>query len=133
MCFLFIFSHRELKQETNTFCLGGVLYDQLMGTNCAPLLADLFLQFYKAEFIQNILKSDDKKLAKRFDLTFRYIDDVLSLNNSKFSDSIDLIYPNELDIKATTDSMNSAYLDNLNKTIRVNSTHGCMTNVMILI
>ena len=31
----------------------------------------------------------------------------LSLNNSKFSDSIDLVYPHELDIKDTTDS----YLD----------------------
>ena len=37
---------------------------------------------------------------------------MLLLNNSKFSDSIDLIYPHELDIKDTTDSTNSAsYLD----------------------
>ena len=40
------------------------------------------------------------------------IDDVLSLKNSKFSDSIDLVYPHELDIEHTTDSMNSAsYLE----------------------
>ena len=37
---------------------------------------------------------------------------MLSLNNSKFSDSIDLMYPNGLDIRDTTDSANSAsYLD----------------------
>ena len=36
----------------------------------------------------------------------------MSLNNSKFSDSIDLIYPHELDINDTTDSTNPAsYLD----------------------
>ena len=49
-----------------------------------------------------------------FNLTVRYIDDVLSLYESKFSDRIDLIYmyPVNLDIKDTTDSMNSAsYLD----------------------
>ena len=58
------------------------------------------------------MKSGNKRFAKQFNLTFRYIDDVLSLNNSKFSDSIDLIYPHELDIKDTTESMNSAaYLD----------------------
>ena len=40
------------------------------------------------------------------------MDDVLSLNNSKFSDSIDLIHSHEFDIKDTTDSTNSAsYLD----------------------
>ena len=55
--------------------------------------ADLFLYSYEAEFIQNIWKSGEKKLAKQFNPTFRYIDDVLSLNNPKFSDSIDLIYP----------------------------------------
>ena len=35
----------------------------------------------------------------------RYIEDV---NNSKFSNSIDLIYPHELGFRDTTDSMNSA-------------------------
>ena len=69
---------------------------------------DLFLYSYEAEFIQNTSKSGNKKLAKHFNLTFRYIDDVLSLNNSKFSDNIDLIYLVELEIKGTTDSMISA-------------------------
>ena len=74
-----------------------------MGSNCAPLLADLFLYSYEAEFIQNVLKSGKKKTRKTVTvyLTFRYtcIDDMLSLNNSKFSDSIDRIFPVELDIK----------------------------------
>ena len=29
-----------------------------MGTNCAPLLADLFLYSYKADFIQQLLKKN---------------------------------------------------------------------------
>ena len=95
---------------------GGHIFQQTvgipMGPNCAPLLADLFLYSYEAGFIQNILKSCNKKLAKQCNLAFRYIDDVLSLNNCRFSDSIDLIYPYELHIKDTTDSMNSAsYLE----------------------
>ena len=35
--------------------------------------------------------------------TFHYIDDVLSLNNYRFGDFVDRIYPIELEIKDTTD------------------------------
>ena len=85
-----------------------------MGTNCAPLLADLFLYSYEAEFIQNLLKDKTKKhLAKSFNFTFRYIDDVLSLNNHHFSECLHLIYPHELEIKDTKETRRSAsYLDN---------------------
>jgi len=37
-------------------------------------------------------------------LVFRYIDDVLSLNNSRFGDYLLLIYPNELWLKDTTNT-----------------------------
>ena len=54
----------------------------------------------------------DKILATVFNFSVRYIDDVLSLNNSRFSDYLHLIYPKELEIKDTTDSPKSAcYLD----------------------
>ena len=59
-----------------------------MGTYCAPLLAYLFLYYYEADFMQELLRKKDKKLAISFNSTFRYIDDVFSLNNSKFDDSI---------------------------------------------
>ena len=52
-----------------------------MGTNCAPLLAGIFLYSYKAEFIQSLLSTGKKKLASQFNFTYRYIDDVLSINN----------------------------------------------------
>jgi hypothetical protein len=66
-----------------------------MGTNCAPLLADLFLYSYEADFIQGLLRKNEKKLARFFNFTFRYIDNVLSLNNSRFGDFVDRIYPIE--------------------------------------
>ena len=47
-----------------------------------------------------------------FNLSFRYIDDVLSLNNPKFNYYIDVIYLKELEIKDTTDAPKWAnYLD----------------------
>ena len=73
-----------------------------MGTNCVPLLADLFLYLYEADFIQGLLKKNEKKLARSFNFTLRYIDDVLSLN-SRFGDFVDRIYPIELEIEDTTD------------------------------
>ena len=87
---------------------GGTIFQQIigipMGTNCAPLLADLFLYSYESEFIQQLLKSGAKKQCHSFNLTYRYIDDVLSINNCKFNDYLDIIYPSELEIKDTSDS-----------------------------
>ena len=83
-----------------------------MGTNCAPLLGDLFPYYYEADFIQELLRKKYEKLAISFNFTFRYIDDVLSLNNSKFGDYVERIYPFKLEIKDTTDTVKSAsYLD----------------------
>jgi hypothetical protein len=51
-----------------------------------------------------ISKKNEKKLALSFNFTFRYIDDVLLLNNFRLGDFVDRIYPNELEIKDTTDT-----------------------------
>ena len=83
-----------------------------MGTNCAPLLADIFLYSYEADFIQSLLSAGKKHLASRFNLHYRYIDDVLSINNPEFENYLGQMYPAELEIKDTTDSTTSAsYLD----------------------
>ena len=37
-----------------------------IGTNCEPLLADLFSYLYEAEFVQSLLKAGKKHLAQRF-------------------------------------------------------------------
>jgi hypothetical protein len=101
----------------NIFVIFGVrVFQQTvgipMGTNCAPLLADLFLYSYEADFIQGLLKINEKKLARSFNFTFRYTDDVLSLNNSRFGEFVYRIYPIEIEIKDTTDTDRFAsYLD----------------------
>ena len=83
-----------------------------MGTNCAPFLADIFLYSYEAEFIQSLLSIGKKKLASQFNFTYRYIDDVLSINNPDFENYLGQMYPAELEIKDTTESNTSAsYLD----------------------
>ena len=43
--------------------------------------------------MQGLLKAGKKHFSQKFNFTYRYIDDVLSLNNAKISEFIDLIYP----------------------------------------
>ena len=85
---------------------GGRVFQQTigvpMGAGCAPLLADLFLFSYKSDFLDGL----QKQLAQSFNFSFRYIDDVLSLNNSRFGDFLHQIYPSHLEInKDTTDTV----------------------------
>ena len=83
-----------------------------MNTYRAPLLVDLFLYSHEADFIQGVVKKNEKELARSFNFTFRYIDGVLSLNNCKFGDFIDRSYPIEPEIKDTTDIARcTSYLD----------------------
>jgi hypothetical protein len=45
---------------------------------------------------RRFLKKNEKKLVRTFNFTFRYIDNVLSLNNSRFGDFVERIYPIKL-------------------------------------
>ena len=95
----------------------GRVFQQTVGIpmviNGALLLTDLFLYSYEVDFIQGLLKTNEAKLVRTFDLMSRYIDDVLSLNTSTFGDFIDHIYQIEqLEIKDTLDTdMSASYLD----------------------
>ena len=94
----------------------GMVFQQIigipMGINCAPLLADIFLYSYEAEFIHSLLSDGKKRLASQFNFTYRYIDDVLSINNAHFENYLGQMYPPELEIKDMTESNTSAsYFD----------------------
>ena len=94
------------------FWFGGQLFRKMvgipMGTNCAPLLADLFLYSYKHAFLDKLIKEGKRKLARKFNLSYYYIDDLISFNNKKFKEFISDIYPKELTISETTESTSVA-------------------------
>ena len=98
-----IFNMLEFLIDNIFVMFGGRVFQQTvgipMGTNCVPLLVDLFLYSYEADF-----KKNEKKLVRSFNFTFRYIDDVLSLSNSRFGDFVDRIYTIELEKLDATDS-----------------------------
>ena len=92
-----------------------------MGTNSAPLLADLFLHTFEYDFMVKTMKQDIAK-AIQFSDTFRYIDDLFSINNVDFRNYISAIYSSELQLKDTSIlSTEVCYLDTNIKTGDVNT------------
>ena len=79
-----------------------------MGKNCASLLAYLFLCSYENEFSDKLIKKGKRKLARKFNLSYRYIDDLISFNNKRFKEFISDIYPKELTVCGTTESTSAA-------------------------
>ena len=95
---------------------GRHVFQQMAGipmeTTCAPLLTDLFIGSYEADFIADLIQRKEHHLARSFDLSFHYIDNVLSFNNPSLRDLMHYIYTIELEIKDITDTVKSAsYLD----------------------
>ena len=79
-----------------------------LGTNCAPLVADLFLLCYERGFLVSL--SDDKQtdIIDAFTTTSRYLDDILNINNVYF----DTMVASELQLnKANTSDTEAAFLD----------------------
>ena len=76
--------------------VGNKIFRQMigipMGTDCASLLANLFLFYYEYKFMKVKLKHNNSQIAKNFSNTFRYIDDYLSLTIPLLSRKL-VIYP----------------------------------------
>ena len=96
----------------------GHLFHQLigisMGTNCAPLLADIFLYSYENEFLDNMIKSCHRGLARSFNLCYRYMDDLIF-----FLDYLKWIFPSQLTVEKANKSDHLA--DYLHLTFIINS------------
>ena len=101
---------------------GGCLFRQVtgipMGTNCAPLLADLFLYSYESEILDNMIRSSHRKLTRSFNLCYRYIDNLIVFNNKKFGDFVKKIYPSKLTVEKANRSDDLANYQDLTFIIR---------------
>ena len=73
---------------------GSKLYRQNVGipigTNCAPLVADLFLFCYE---MKSLTKEKMYDLIDAFNSTSRYLDDLLNIDNILFKHMVHKIYP----------------------------------------
>ena len=70
------------------------------------------LTSYENEFLDNMIKSGHRRLARSFNLCYRYIDDFIVFNNKKFLDYLKEIYPSQLTVEKANKSDHQAdYLD----------------------
>ena len=93
---------------------GTKLYRQIvgipMGTNCAPLVADLSLFCYERDFITSLSDVKQAEIIGAFKSTSRYLDDLLNIDKPYFEGMVNRIYPPELQLnKANTWSVQKNY------------------------
>ena len=91
-----------------------------MGTNCAPLVADLFLFCYERGFILSLSDVKQIDFIYAFKTTSRYLDDILNINYVYFDNMVSPIYPPELQLnKANTSDTKAAFLAHLIRRLSV--------------
>ena len=83
-----------------------------MGTNCAPLVADLFLFCYERDFMLSLSEENQSDVIEAFNSTSRYLDDLLNIDNNFFDSMVNRIYPSELQLnKANVSDAEASFLD----------------------
>ena len=83
-----------------------------MGTNCAPLVADLFLFCYERDFMLSLSDNNQADIIEAFNSTSRYLDDLLNIDNPYFEQMVGQIYPTELQLnKANSSDTDAPFLD----------------------
>ena len=83
-----------------------------MGTNCAPLVADLFLFCYERDFMMSLSDDTQADVIEAFNSTSRYLDDLLNIDNPYFEGMVGQIYPAELQLnKDNTSETEASFLD----------------------
>ena len=94
---------------------GSKLYKQIvgipMGTNCAPLVADLFF-CYESDFMLSLSDNYQTDIIEAFNSTSRYLDDLLNIDNPYFEQMVGQIYSTELQLnKASSSDTEAPFLD----------------------
>ena len=64
-----------------------------MGSNCARLVADLFLFLYERDFMKSLSRKNQADIIEAFNSTSRYLADLLNIDNIYFDQTVDRIYP----------------------------------------
>ena len=97
------------------FTLGDKVFQQVigipMGSDPAPFMANLFLYYYESRWIKE-LKKKNLIVARKFGNTFRFIDDLMAINDDgEFERNIHDIYPSELELKKEHGGDQVSFLD----------------------
>ena len=87
---------------------GSKLYRQIvgipMGTNCAPLIADLFLFCYERNIKLSPPETTPTDIIEAFNSTSRYFDDFLNIDTPYLDQMVGQIYPTALQLNNANSS-----------------------------
>ena len=81
-----------------------------MGTNCAPLVADMFLFWYEGDFMLSLSDDNQSEIIEAFNSVSQYLDDLLNIDNTFFDSMVNHIYPSELQLNEANVSFLDLYL-----------------------
>ena len=83
-----------------------------MGTNCASLVADLFLYCFARDFMGYFYRDNQADVIDALNSTSRYLDEFLSIDNPYFEGMINQIFSPELLLnKANISDTDVPFLD----------------------
>ena len=93
----------------NTFIrFGSKLCRQIvgipMGTDCALLVAALFLFCYERDFMLSLSDNNQTDIIEAFNSTSIYLDDLLNIDNSYFEQMVGQIYPTDFQLNEANSS-----------------------------
>ena len=109
---------------------GSKLYRQIvgipMGTNCDPLVADMFLFCYERDLMLSLSDNNQTDIIEAIKSTSRYLDDLLNIDNPYFEQMVGQIYPTELQLnKANSSDTEAPFLD-----LNLSITNGIVSSKM---
>ena len=79
-----------------------------MGTNCAPLVANLFIFCYEKGFLLSLSDNNQADVVEAFNSTSRYLDDMPNIDNPNFVQMVSQIHPIELQLNKANHSNTEA-------------------------
>ena len=83
-----------------------------MDTNCAPLVADLFVYCYESDFMDSLNHDNQTDVIEAFNSTSKYLDDLLNIDNPYFEVMVKQIYSPEIQLnKANKTDTEATFLD----------------------
>ena len=83
-----------------------------MGTNCALVVADLFLLCYERDLRLSLSDNNQTDIIEAFNSTSRYLDDLLNIDTPYFEQMVGQIYPTKLQLnKANSSNTEDPFLD----------------------
>ena len=92
----------------NSFQVGSKIFHQVigihLGSDPVPIFANLFLFFYEYRWLKSN-KNTDYGVARKFGNIFRFIDDLIAINDgNEFENHYNEMYPPELILKEENNS-----------------------------